>query len=320
MKCIWSFATCSIALMLFSVFSIRDASAVSMTLNLVQAESEITWGGFFGGQPFRKQEALSTSNVPPDPFNAPATPGITDYDATRPSNRTTYQGTITIDVDNPLAPTSIQILGSTANADPSGKWLPEDYAFLPTDIDGDNNHYEFPDDASSSVGTTPGVAAEADYGIRLRPSAGAPDVAYATLHDVEINVTTPAAVAANPAGVLTWGFDSATENFEFTTGWWDYWLHPTFTAEKLRQRLEQAGSDEDNLLAADSTYTLADLGGGLALVTLLIPVQVDFPDPSAPTSITGQLKATFVGSIPEPTSFVLLGTALLAALGIRRRK
>ena len=74
---------------------------------------------------------------------------------------------------------------------------------------------------------------------RLVPGS---DVAYAALRDIVFNVTTAPGVPVNGLGQ----FDSKTQNFEFATGWWDYWLHPTFTAEKLRQRLEVAGGDEDN--------------------------------------------------------------------------
>lgn len=302
MKCITRVATCSIALLVFSAISIHTAVAAQVALSFVPAASTLTWGGFFGGLPF---------------LPAPVPSGGADYNAALPSNTTTHQGTIVVDVDNLLSPTSIQLLSSTANADLSGKWLPDNYSFLPSDVDNDSNHYEFPDDASSSVGTVAGPPADADYAIRI--NAGV-DVAYAALRDIEFNVTTPAAVPVNGLGQ----FDSKAQNFELATGWWDYWLHPTFTNEKLRQRLEVAGGDEDNYndFAAgtdpDSTYVAVPLGGGAYQITLTIPVNVLFPDDTAPTRYIGTLVATAI--VPEPTSFVLLGMAMLAALaGVRRR-
>jgi hypothetical protein len=303
MKCAMRVAACSIALLIFSSFLIRHASAAQLTLNFVPSSSTLTWGGFFGGLPF-----LPVTTVPS---------GGADYNLALPSNATTHQGTIVVDVDNLLSPTSIQLLSSTANADLSGKWNPQNYAFLPNDVDGDLNLYEFPDDASSSVGTVPGPPDDADYAIRI--NAGV-DVAYAALRDIEFNVTTPAAVAVNGLGQ----FDSKAQNIEVATGWWDYWLHPTFTNEKLRQRLEVGGGDEDNYndFAAgtdpDSTYVAVPLGGGSYQITLTIPVNVLFPDDTAPTRYTGTLVATAI--VPEPTSFVLLGMATLAMLaGVRRR-
>jgi hypothetical protein len=308
MKCSMRIATCGIALLVFSAVSIRDAAAVTMTLNLVQADSYVQWDGFFGGAPFLAQDG---------------TAGTTDSNAAFPSNKTTYQGTITIDVDNPLAPTSIKILGSAADADPSGLWLPEAYGFLPNDVDGDLHLYEFPDDASSSVGTTPGTAASADHAIRIRPPGAPANVAYAALRDVVLNVTTKASAGGGTGREpvdLAGGFSSTTENFEYATGWWDYWLHPTFTAEKLRQRLELAGGDNDNSSASQSTFTALPQGGGLSLFTLTIPVLVNDPDTTAPTTLTGQIKATFISAIPEPTSLALMAMALAPAFRVRRRK
>jgi hypothetical protein len=304
MKCIKRIATYSIALLAFSAFSIRCAVATQVTLNFVPESSTMTWGGFFGGQPFIPQD---TGVSPPA--------GTTDFNAVLPSNATTHQGTITVDVDNLLAPSSIQIVSSSANSDASGKWLPQDYAFLPNDVDGDLNLYEFPDDASSSVGTTPGAAADADFGIRIRP-AGAPDVAYSALRDMSFNITTPPAVPVDGLGQ----FSSTTENFEYATGWWDYWLHPTFTAEKLRQRLEVAGGDNNNTSAVPSTYVATPLGGGTYQITLTIPVLVNDPDDTAPTSFTGTLVATF--TTPEPTSLVLLSLAggLFGLFRVRHRQ
>lgn len=302
MRCITRVATCSIALLAFSAFSIRDINATQIALSFVPASSTLTWSGFFGGQPFVAQSAA----------------GTTDYNVALPSNTTTMQGLITVDVDNLLAPTTIQLVSSNADADPSGKWLPESYAFLPNDVDGDLNLYEFPDDASSSVGTTPGVAADADFAIEISPGV---DVAYAALRDVVINVTTAPGVAVNGLGQ----FDSKAQNIELATGWWDYWLHPTFNSasNRLRQRLEVAGGDEDNYndFAAgtdpDSTYVSTPLGGGLYQITLTIPVNALFPDDSAPTRYTGTLVATAI--IPEPTSVALFALGLVGLVAARRR-
>jgi hypothetical protein len=265
----------------------------------------MTWGGFFGGQPFIAQD------TGPSP---PSGQGISDANLALPSNTTTHQGTITVDVDNLLLPTSIQLLSSAAASDTSGRWLPKIQPFL--DVDNDSNFGEFPDDAVTSVGTTPGpltAADDADFGIRIRPT-GAPDVAYSALRDMVFNITTPSAVP-----VVLGQFSSTTENFEYASGWWDYWLHPTFTAEKLRERLEVAGGDNNNSSAVPSTYTAVPLGGGAYQITLTIPVLVNDPDTTAPTSFTGQLVATVV--IPEPASVLLLGLGgMFMAVGCRRSR
>jgi hypothetical protein len=301
MKCVMRVSACSIALLAISAFSIRYAAATQITLNFVQPTSTLTWGGFFGGQPFIPQD---TGASPPA--------GNTDYNLALPSNTTTHQGTITVDVDILLSPSSIQLVSSAANSDPSGKWLPTPEPYI--DVDGDGRFGEFPDDAVTSVGTVPTPAAEADFGIRIRPT-GAPDVAYAALRDMEFNITTPPAVPVNALGE----FNSTTENFKYATGWWDYWLHPTFTAEKLRERLEVAGGTNPNTSAAPSTYVAVPLGGGAYQITLTIPVNVQDPDSTAPTSFIGTLVATVV--IPEPASVLLvaLGGMLVGLFGMRRR-
>src|SRR5688500_15583312 len=86
------------------------AAAAPLTLNLVPQDSHITITGLFSGIPTSAQEG---------------TAGTTDLVAGSPSTRTTFQGTITVDVDNVLAPSMIQILSSAANADTSGTWLPQ---------------------------------------------------------------------------------------------------------------------------------------------------------------------------------------------------
>ncbi len=296
MKCIMRVASCSIALVAFAVFSIRDAAATQITLNFVQSSSALTWGGFFGGQPFIPQTT------------APA--GTVDYNLALPSNTTTHQGTITVDVDNLLSPASIQILSSNADSDLSGKWLPTPQNYL--DVDGDGNFGEFPDDAESSVGTVPGPPADADFAIRINPGV---NVAYAALRDIAFNITTLPGVPVNGLGE----FSSTTENFDLTSGWWDYWLHPTFANPKIRQRLQVAGDDENNSSATPSTYVAVPLGGSTYQITLTIPVNLQYPDDTAPTFYTGTLVATL--TIPEPASFVLLGLGgmLVSLVGVRRR-
>src|SRR5688500_17493551 len=122
MKCITKTAACGLAAIALYHSGIRHAAAVQLTLNLVPAESHITINGTFSGLPTSAQEG---------------TAGTTDLVAASPSNRTTFQGTITLDVNNVLAPSSIRILSSAAAADTSGTWFtqPRPYQDLNGDMD-----------------------------------------------------------------------------------------------------------------------------------------------------------------------------------------
>jgi hypothetical protein len=96
MKCIMRIAICTIAVQVLSVLATRDATATTITLNLIQAGSHILQTGDFSTLPMLPQDGLA---------------GTTDFNAARPSNDTTFTGSVTIDVDNLFAPTSIKILG-----------------------------------------------------------------------------------------------------------------------------------------------------------------------------------------------------------------
>ena len=98
----------------------ENAAAIQVTLSLVQSQSTIRFRGDYGG-------TLASPSSPLYAQDDPALPtvGVTDGDPTRFSNQTTFQGTITVDVDNLLAPTSIQVLSADMPADVNGSWLPE---------------------------------------------------------------------------------------------------------------------------------------------------------------------------------------------------
>lgn len=297
MKCIMRIAACIVAVHVLSVLATRDAVAVSITLNLVQAESYVLQTGDFSTLPMLPQDGIA---------------GTTDLNPARPSNETTFQGTITVDLDDLMTPTSIKILSSAADADISGKWLPEAEPYLDVDMDG--NFGEFGDDSVTTVGDNPAPATDADWGVRIFHPAFGANIAWGAARDIVYNVTTPAALAVDGLGE----FDSTTENFEFAAGWFDYWVAPA--AGGIRGRSELAGGDDDNTSATKSKYTATPLGGGLTELKLFIPIDVNAPDPDANFFYDGQFVATLV--IPEPSSFALLGLAgTLAALGgYRRRK
>ena len=115
MNRISSFKAGAIAALGALVLTAVEAAAVPLTLSLSQQESYVGITGAFihplaGAIPFAPQDGLA---------------GTTDYDAAHPSTWTTFQGTINVDVDNLLAPTSIKIVSSAADADFSGNWLHE---------------------------------------------------------------------------------------------------------------------------------------------------------------------------------------------------
>jgi hypothetical protein len=305
-------AALAAAALVFSVLAARESGAVPITLNFVQADSHATLGGSFGGIPFSPQDS-----DPPGPGGA-IPPGVVDFDPTSPSNRTTFQGTITIDVDSVNSPSSIQILSSNANADLSGEWIPEVQPFLDRDLD--NSFGEFGDDSCPAGGAqppdcTPGDATPAppmpaDWGFRnIHPGFGV-DVAYGSVRDLEFSITSP----AEP--VVAGQFSSLSENFEFAAGWLDYWVAPA--AGNLRGRAELAGGDNDNQSAVLSSYTVTPLPGNKREIKLTIPLSILDEGDDATFSYTGQFVATLV--VPEPSTIAMLFCGLLACVAARRKR
>ena len=204
------------------------------------------------------------------------TAGTTDYNASLASNVTTYQGTITVDVDNLLAPTTIKILSANVDADVSGKWLPRT-------------------DPTKSPFTAPDVlpAQDADHAMKFNFFA---DLLYAAARDVVYDVNS-GTETVNASGQ----FSSASQVFTFTSGHLDYWYDLTALVEGAID----AGSDDltgDNgaNTGDDSSYTVAE-DGGLQWATLMIPVLLesggDFPN-----TRVGTLYAT--AQVPEPATWI----------------
>lgn len=298
-------AMIAIAALSFSNLAVRQAAAIQLTLNLNPSASVVGVSGNFGGIPF----------VPQD--TAPIQAGITDLDPAYDSMTTTFGGTITVNVDNVNNPSSIQILSSVADANVGGLWLPT--TFPAEDLNGDGSCCEFglpPDgDSRPAAASPPGPAAAADWGLRNRHPAFGVTLALAAARDIVFNVTSPVE-PVGPGGT----FSSLMENYEFATGWLDYWVAPA--AGGLQGRAELAGGDDEN--AADSvvsTYIMTPLPGNQRLITLTIPVNIDGdPTDDAVFDYTGTLVATL--QVPEPSTFALTGLAMAfaSAFAVRRRK
>ena len=289
---------CVVGALCLALLDAGDTAAVPLTLNLIPSDSHITITGLFSGIPTSAQEG---------------TAGVTDLVAGSPSTRTTFQGTITVDVDNVLAPSSIQILSSAADADLSGVWLPQVRPYQDLNGDMDPGDFGLPPEGDSEVGTNTNFApaADADWGIKVRHPAFGVDIAYGAYRDIAYNVTS----SVEP--VVLGQFSSLTQHFE-PDGFLDYWVAPG--AGGLLGRTEANTGDGDfyDNTAPLSSYTVTPLGGGLSEIRLTIPILVDDMGDTLRTTYMGQFVATAI--IPEPTSLVLLVTAMGAALASFRRR
>lgn len=199
-----------------------------------------------------------------------------------PGSKTSfYSGSISVDVDNVLAPTSIQFNSANAIASVTGQWLPEA--------------------GGGPAAGSPGVPQDANYGLFL--PAGVVGNAYAAARDVRFNVTSgPLAVAA--------GQFPSTQTLTYLSGFFDVNAPAVFGAPPSRDDL--TGDTRTNIAAALSSYSVV---GNTA--TLIVNYE-DLNAGSFATAITGRLIAT--ATVPEPNSMTVVLFGFLAGLrGIRRR-
>jgi hypothetical protein len=272
-----------------------DAAAVQVVLNL-QSQSFLSLDGDFLGtddnpvNPFYPQD---------DPaFPTPNTDGtIIDGDPNNPSNRTPLTGTITVDVDNILAPTTIQIVSANMDATVTGSWLPENQ----------------PDDGVPTTGDDPRPALPADIGIKIVGDVGIPgccDIAYAAVRDAQYNYVsatynyetetlTPVVEPVNAQGE----FNSTSQFLIYTSGIFEYWTDPFLLNERERDSLVGDGAPNQHDVDAStdpetatpianapkSTYIVSG-----NLVTLTIPIDINVDNPGDLSQyVDGQLLATF---------------------------
>jgi hypothetical protein len=293
---------CLVAGLAACLTNARMASAVQLVLSLVPADSHITIDSEFGGLPADAQEGVA---------------GTTDLVATSPSTTTTFQGTITVEVDNILAPSSIQIISSAANADTSGVWYPEVQPYQDLNGDDDPGDFGLPPEGDSEPSTNTNFtpAAEADWGIKVHHPAFGVDVAFGAFRDVSYNITS-AVEAVDGSG----DFSSLTEHLE-PDGFLDYWVAPG--AGGLLGRTEANTGDGDfyDNTADVSSYTVSPLGGGTSQVTLFLPVLVDDMGDTLRTVYTGQFVATTTIIVPEPSTIAMVTfVGAFSMLWQRRRR
>jgi hypothetical protein len=234
------------------VYCAGDLRAAPLTLSLDSSQSFITLSGSFSNIPAMGQGAGSlTAN---------------------------YSGPISIDVDNILAPTSIQITGSSADASISGQWLPEA--------------------GGGPAAGNPGTAQDANYGLQV--SAGALGNAYAAIRNLEFNVT------GGPSAVVAGAFPS-TQTLGVTSGLFAFNLPPALGDPPGQDDL--SGNTLTNASASASTYSVSG-----STATLTIPISITDVDDDLTIVYTGRLVAT--GQIPEPSSIALVCLALVGMFGV----
>ncbi len=223
LRSIWTGLAASLALVAFAAPKARGENVV-FTLDPV---SFLSLDGSFNGVPFLEQG---------------------------PGSRTAnYTGTLTVDVDNLLAPTSIEFLSGVATASISGSWLPQ---------------------AGGGPGPNmPGNPEPANYGIML--PLGAAGTAYAALRDTVLNVTGgPQAVAG--------GQFASTQTLTFLSGFFD--SNAGLLAPPNRD--DVTNDTRTNMSPNMSSYSVV---GNTATLTI---VYADLVPDDITTALTGRLLAT----------------------------
>ncbi|NOY41230.1 MAG: PEP-CTERM sorting domain-containing protein [Planctomycetes bacterium] len=177
---------------------------------------------------------------------------------------TTYGGTVTIDVDDPTAPTAIDFVGSMLVADNSGNWLPA--------VGG-----------GPSPGN-PGTAAPANYGGFIGSGFFLAGDVYAALRDLEFDITT----LGGPLTVTAGSFPS-TQTLTIAAGTGDFNIEGGVLAGPDASSDDLTGEVVLNQAVANGTFSRVG-----SVVTLTIPVNVDIDvnDGDGTLNIAGTVTAT----------------------------
>ncbi len=206
------------------------------------------------------------------------------------SLNTTYSGTITVNVDNVMNPTSIAFVSASAAAANSGSWLPEIGGGTVGDpnVGGDAN---------------PGTAAPANYGFYYTTDFGfGPLKFYLASRDTVLTMDT---VTAGAKTITGGQFDPFGINIEGASGTYDanlsdpgYFGSDTVTASEpiLGTRHRPNCTDSGgtvNRCTAMGSYSVA---GNLA--TLTVPIDFLFGGGTPEINFTGTFTATYSLGVP----------------------
>jgi len=178
---------------------------------------------------------------------------------------TTYSGTVTVDVDNLGAPTSIDFLSSALIAANSGDWLP--------DVGG-----------GPSGGNT-GPAAPANYGGFAATGFILAGDAYAAIRNFELDATTLGGSLAVTGGTT---FPS-TQTFTVSSGTADFNIEGGLFAGPDASTSDLAGSSAVNQASTASTYVRV---GSIVTLTLPVDIDIDIDDGAGIANVSGILTAT----------------------------
>ena len=248
-------------LVAFVAWPIATAEAIMLPMTLDSAQSSITLDGEFGGFPFSPQAVGSDT--------------------------ASYSGSILVDLDTLLSPSSIQLLGGTAVGSISGQWLPQ---------------------AGGGVAPgNPGAAQDANYGlmIDLGNLAGGQD-AFGAGRNFSFNVTSGVEAVAG-------GNFASNEVLTHLSGTFDANAPPVpalmFAGDAVS--LPLTGAVLPNTSASSSTYVVVG-----STATLTIPIQILLEVDDLQLTYTGKLVAT--ARIPEPSTLGLLVVMAIFSFGMAK--